>query len=98
MPRHSRCQERGLLGHAAAVRFEHPSQQTALRSRSMETLCLQPAMQLPRHGEYSEPLCLSAELCAQAQRDVWLMEDGNLAAAPAGQTPIGEEDRLLFSL
>jgi hypothetical protein len=64
----------------------------------METLCLQPALELHRAGEVSQPLCLSAELCAQAQRDVWLMEDGNLAAAPFGQTPIGEEDHLLFSL
>ena len=64
----------------------------------MDTLCLQPALEWPREAESSQPLFLAAELCASSQRDVWLMEDGTLAVAPAGEIPPGEEDRLLFSL
>jgi len=65
----------------------------------METLCLQPAMELPRgQREAVQPVCLTAELCAQSPRDVWMMDDGRLVAVASGQMPAGEEDRLLFSL
>jgi hypothetical protein len=64
----------------------------------MKMLCFQPALEWAAAGEPAQPLFLAAELCASEQRDVWLMQDGCLAAAPAGQVPPGEEDRLLFSL
>ena len=64
----------------------------------MDTLCLQPALDWPRAAEPSHPLFLSADLCGSSQRDVWLMENGSVADAPAGEIPPGKEDRLLFSL